>query len=269
MICSLNQIEQTARKAARGGGAPWGLADEVGKALRWLHAYRLNGAAALAKMLDDAVCDVDATAKMSDDATRDATDVLNDSKSLLDSKSSSDSISSSDSMLLSGPVSLSGVWRARCGALDPLATGASLSDCFDDAGLAVETGVIAHPLLAAGFVVALAQIEDRAFALSWPQARLCCRRGGVRVEGTRRAVETAIAEFMRCRQEDEDAESSPSRRKQKPTTPKQRWRRPRIAEAEIGDAAWNKLEQYAARTYVEASEASRLVGAGAGLHDND
>jgi hypothetical protein len=36
MIVSLNEIETTALKAARGAGYPWGLAEEAGKACRWL-----------------------------------------------------------------------------------------------------------------------------------------------------------------------------------------------------------------------------------------
>ena len=51
MIFSFNQIEQTARKAARGAGLAWGLAEDVGRAVRWLHAYQFNGAAALAELL--------------------------------------------------------------------------------------------------------------------------------------------------------------------------------------------------------------------------
>ena len=37
----------------------------------------------------------------------------------------------------------------------------------------------------------------------------------------------------------------------------------------IDDGLWSTLEGFAARTYVPATEASRLKGAGAGLTDND
>jgi hypothetical protein len=37
----------------------------------------------------------------------------------------------------------------------------------------------------------------------------------------------------------------------------------------VPDALWAQLETWAAKTYVPASEASRLSGAGAGLTDND
>lgn len=38
---------------------------------------------------------------------------------------------------------------------------------------------------------------------------------------------------------------------------------------EVGQPLWQALEIWAARTYVPATEASRLAGAGAGLTDND
>lgn len=44
---------------------------------------------------------------------------------------------------------------------------------------------------------------------------------------------------------------------------------PKSARASIDAAIWDKLGAWAARTYVPESEASRLSGAGAGLHDND
>jgi hypothetical protein len=37
----------------------------------------------------------------------------------------------------------------------------------------------------------------------------------------------------------------------------------------VPDALWSQLEAWAAKTYVPASEASRIAGAGAGLTDND
>lgn len=39
---SLNQIQQTARKAARAAGLSWGLADEAGDAVMWLQLYKFN-----------------------------------------------------------------------------------------------------------------------------------------------------------------------------------------------------------------------------------
>ena len=52
MSFSLNEIETTARKAARGAGFSWGLAEEAGKATRWLCAQGLDGCATLAALLE-------------------------------------------------------------------------------------------------------------------------------------------------------------------------------------------------------------------------
>ena len=46
-IWSLNEIEALAKKAARGAGYDWGLAEEAGQAVRWLLARGLPGADAL------------------------------------------------------------------------------------------------------------------------------------------------------------------------------------------------------------------------------
>lgn len=47
MTWSLNEIEALSRKATRGAGYSWGLAEEAGRAVRWLEVRSLPGAAAL------------------------------------------------------------------------------------------------------------------------------------------------------------------------------------------------------------------------------
>lgn len=51
MTWSLNEIEALSRKAARGAGYSWGLADEAGRAVRWLEARGEPGATALLELL--------------------------------------------------------------------------------------------------------------------------------------------------------------------------------------------------------------------------
>ena len=51
MSWSLNEIETLSRKAARGAGLSWGLAEEAGKATRWLSAAGLPGPQVLAELL--------------------------------------------------------------------------------------------------------------------------------------------------------------------------------------------------------------------------
>lgn len=49
----MNEVEALAKKAARGAGYPWGLAEEAGKAVRWLCAADIDGCAALAQLLTE------------------------------------------------------------------------------------------------------------------------------------------------------------------------------------------------------------------------
>lgn len=51
MSFSLNEIESLSRKAARGAGFSWGMAEEAGKAVRWLEAGGIGGADALTSVL--------------------------------------------------------------------------------------------------------------------------------------------------------------------------------------------------------------------------
>ena len=48
---SLAEIDAQCRKAVRGAGCPWGLAEEAGKAARWLSERGLPGAEAMAGLL--------------------------------------------------------------------------------------------------------------------------------------------------------------------------------------------------------------------------
>ena len=54
MTFSLNEVEAQAKKAARGAGYSWGMAEEAGKATRWLCAQGVDGVATLAALLTDA-----------------------------------------------------------------------------------------------------------------------------------------------------------------------------------------------------------------------
>ena len=48
---SLSETAALATKAARGAGMPWGLADETGFAVSWLHARGIAGLSALCRYL--------------------------------------------------------------------------------------------------------------------------------------------------------------------------------------------------------------------------
>lgn len=89
MNYSLAEIAAQARKATRGAGYAWGLADEAGIAVRWLEARGLPGTEALAGLLTH----------------QDGCDYAE-----------------------LRPASLDGVWRCASGALCPIIAGITLSD---------------------------------------------------------------------------------------------------------------------------------------------
>lgn len=104
---SLAEIEAQGRKAARGAGYTWGLAEEAGRAIRWLEARGLPGARALAGLLEaQDGCDYAALR----------------------------------------PGDLNGLWRADGGLLCPLIAGVTLADHapFDVPPM---IGPIRYPLL--------------------------------------------------------------------------------------------------------------------------
>ncbi len=51
MPYSLNEIEAMCKKATRGAGLPWGIAEEAGKAARWLASHDLPGPEMLSTLL--------------------------------------------------------------------------------------------------------------------------------------------------------------------------------------------------------------------------
>lgn len=51
MSLSMNEVEATAKKAARGAGYSWGLAEDAAKATRWLCRHGQDGCAELARLL--------------------------------------------------------------------------------------------------------------------------------------------------------------------------------------------------------------------------
>ncbi|MDJ0630577.1 MAG: DUF3726 domain-containing protein [Rhodobacter sp.] len=146
MSLSLNEVEATAKRAARGAGYPWGLAEEAAKATRWLCAHDFDGCAALAGLLQKV----------------DGTDVANWS-----------------------PVPGGGVWNAADGALCPLATGTAISDrAHEGAANCIRLGGIAHPILLAPFAALLAQQVGQTVTLELPGAKLSTDGDEIGLNGT-------------------------------------------------------------------------------------
>jgi hypothetical protein len=128
MIWSLNELESEARKAIRGAGLPWGLAEEGGKAVRWLAAHGVDPLPALADVLE-----------RHDRGER---------------------IASACRITENGR-------RTADAPLCPITLGATLCDGADQlAATAFIAGPVARPLLLAPFVAAAARILGRPLQLA-------------------------------------------------------------------------------------------------------
>jgi hypothetical protein len=140
---TLSEIEALSRKAARGSGFDWGLADEAGKAARWLSGHGLPGAQVLAQLL-----------------TR------NDGKPFA---------------LLCPVEAASGPWHARSAELCPLIAGACLADRAAQLVVNGEThlGPVANPLLTLPFVARAVALTGNGLQVSWPGVRVDCLVDGI------------------------------------------------------------------------------------------
>ncbi|WP_299851286.1 DUF3726 domain-containing protein [uncultured Roseovarius sp.] len=131
MSWSLNEVEGLARKAARGSGLSWGLAEEAGKSVRWLASTGLPGPEMLSALLTQ-----------------------NDGKVY-------------ESLC---PLETQGIWAADSGQLCPLITGAVICDHAADiaAGRDVDLGRTSFPMLLLPFVAGAAQLVGRTMEIKWP-----------------------------------------------------------------------------------------------------
>jgi hypothetical protein len=216
---SLNEIEAMGRKAARGAGMSWGLAEEAGKAVRWLALNGRPGLAALVRLLEG----------------QDGTPY--------------ERLRPHVEEAAGNPL-----WRAGGGTLCPIAAGAALADLAAEIGappgIALER--VAEPLLLLPFLARAARYEGRAFALE---------AGGETVplypDGPAGGPVPTLEGAMPARVFAWTAErNSPP--------PEQS-----VRGVAVEDELWTRAGRFAERTYVPASDASRLSGAGAGLTDND
>ncbi|WP_293575171.1 DUF3726 domain-containing protein [Phaeobacter sp.] len=136
MSHSLNEIEAMAKRAARGAGLSWGLAEEAAKGTRWLASFGLPGTEMLARLL-----------------------TVNDRVPAIDVS----------------PVSLRAqVWHAPSYRMSPLIAGAALSDCavrLMDRG-SIEMASVTLPLLAVPFMAGAALRLGQPVSATWHGAQL-------------------------------------------------------------------------------------------------
>ena len=140
-------------------------------------------------------------------------------------------------------------WRPAGEALCPLIAGVTLSDHAGILPNMLTLGPVRNPLLLVPFVDRAANRLGHPLTVDWPDTQFVCATTGLEVHGDPTA-ETAMAVTI-------------SRAGHWPSARRLEGRRA------IDPAVTDSLNRFAQRTYVPATEASRLAGAGAGIRDND
>ncbi len=162
---TLSETESHLRKVARACGLDWGLAEEAGKAARWLAAFDLTGPEVMYRHL----CD-------------------------LRGLGYADFAPNCDFE----------PWQARGGILCPVVAGAALADrsatMLD--GQPVKLGRTAYPLLLAPALGQAARFHDTAFIACWAGLRLECYADGLSISGDLDQLEASEAANVCCCRED-------------------------------------------------------------------
>ncbi|HEY0439320.1 MAG TPA: DUF3726 domain-containing protein [Xanthobacteraceae bacterium] len=159
MTWSLNEIEAEAKKAVRGAGLPWGIAEEGAKAVRWLAANGVDALPALADLLDRHAAGEMSTAINTADAFH---------------------------------------WRGAT-PLCPLLLGAAIADhahLFAQ-GREISAAPVAHPLLLVPFVARAARAAKHALALTAAGAEVVVSELGS-AQGPLTALDIATADGIKC-----------------------------------------------------------------------
>lgn len=193
MIVSLNEIEQTVLKAARGAGFSWGQAEDISRAAHWLALHHLPWDEGLVALLQ----------------TPQSPDLP-----LIHA------IALADKAIETLPTTLDGV---------------------------------REPIWIVPFAALAAERGQFALSIEWPGTRVSLSAIGGLIEASGAlAHPTAVAVTIA-----ESASGAVA------TV------RPRAGGRQVSDAAWLAVQALEARTYVPASEQSRIIGAGSGISDND
>lgn len=159
MSFSLNEIETQTFKAARGAGLPWGMAEEAGKAARWLAAYRQPALDALAGLLE-----------------------------LIDRRTYGDL----------APVRQDQRWVGREGLLCAVTAGITLCDRAEAlaAGERFHTGRIAYPVLSLPFVAAAHGATGVPMGVRWPGVTIRIDSSGLYVAPDADVRSVAAEEYV-------------------------------------------------------------------------
>lgn len=162
MSWSLNEVESLARKAARGTGLSWGLAEEAGKATRWLASFGLPGPEMLAALL-----------------TR------NDGAAYH----------------TLCPADTTEIWAAKSGALCPLVTGVVVCDHASELvqGREITLADTAFPLLLVPYVACAAELTNASFTITWGATTITAGAGNHVIMGDTADVQATACETVHIR----------------------------------------------------------------------
>jgi hypothetical protein len=161
---TLAEIESSVRKAARATGLDWGIAEEAGKAARWLAAFGLPGPEMMLAQLRQ-----------------------------LDSKDYRSFI----------PDCKLDPWQANSGTLCPLIAGAAIADRSARmlGGIQFNLGKTAFPLLLVATVGQAARCHQRVFTTSWSGVRVSCFENGLSIDGNGDDLLLGEVEAVSCRED--------------------------------------------------------------------
>lgn len=161
MTFALIEVEAMAKKAARGAGYSWGMAEEAANATRWLCAAGFDGVAALAVVLAQ-------------------TNGLNQREM--------------------APSLLAGDWQAGTGTMCPLMAGATLSDCTDYwAKDGKRIANVIAPILLVPFAASSARQLGTTVTLETNDARVVTDGSAISISSKHDAALFATAETINVR----------------------------------------------------------------------
>ena len=162
---TLAEVESSLRKVARAIGLDWGIAEEAGKAARWLAAFGLPGPEVMLAHLQQIEG--------------------NDYRSLI-------------------PDCNLEPWQSTAGILCPVISGAAIADRSAQllVGKQFNLGNTAFPLLLAATVGQAARCHRSVFTTSWAGVRVSCFENGLSIDGNRDDLLIAEVVAVNCRQDD-------------------------------------------------------------------
>jgi hypothetical protein len=161
MTWSMNEIEALSRKAARGAGMSWGLAEEAGKSTRKLLEAGINAPQLLADLLE-----------------------------------SNDNIAYASL----SPMDFGEHWAASGRALCPIAAGACLCDYVDaiKSGGPVVLKQTAYPVFLVPFALGAATSNGCTLKLSWDGIEVYASANGISFSGDLKYLQASLAAHIEC-----------------------------------------------------------------------